>query len=506
MNTAAATLSLATLIPGARSLSQVFLRDLVLQTDAIQPGGGVAFVALPGTKRHGLDFAAKALAMGAEAVLWDEAEPDQVPDDDRLFHVPGLRARLPDLAGQLYGRWPAERPMIAVTGTDGKTSVTHQLSQCLGYLGQSCAVIGTLGIGSVDELTPSRHTTPDLVGLYKALGQLARSGFSAVAMEASSHALDQNRMQGLRPHVAVLTQLGRDHLDYHHTPEAYAEAKARLFTMPGLRAVVLNRDDALGRRLITRMQTDFPEVECWTYGSPDPRWAQARDLAATDAVASQSGLSFTLTVAGQRYPVSVPLWGEFQIANLQAVFASLLALGYHTADAAAALASIRGIPGRMEAFSAPDAPTLVVDYAHTPRALESALRALRAHAPGRLFCVFGCGGDRDAGKRPEMGKVAAAWADRVIVTDDNPRSESPEEIRRQILAGCRLSGSNSRDIGDRALAIETAYAEGVADDVILIAGKGHETQQIFADQTIPFSDRELAATLQQRSQRLEFGA
>lgn len=504
MNAASAPLSLATLVPGARFLPDILLQDLVLQTDAIQPNGGMAFVALPGTRRHGLDFATKALELGAEAVLWDEASPEQVPEDTRIFHVPGLRKRLPELAGQLYGRWPEARPMIAVTGTDGKTSVTHQLSQCLEYLGQPCAVIGTLGVGSVDDLAPSQHTTPDLLGLYKALGQLAHAGFAAVAMEASSHALDQGRMQGLRPHVAVLTQLGRDHLDYHGSLEAYAAAKARLFTMPGLRAVVLNRDDALGRRLIARMQADFPEVDCWTYGGPNPRWVGARDLAASDVVASRFGLSFVLTIAGNSHPVSVPLWGDFQIANLQAVFASLLGLGYSGSEAAAALGGIRGIPGRMEAFSAPEAPTLVVDYAHTPRALESALRALRAHTDGRLFCVFGCGGDRDVGKRPEMGKLAAAWADQVIVTDDNPRSESPAEIRRQILVGCRLSGTNSREIGDRALAIETAYAEGAPGDVILIAGKGHETQQILADRTIPYSDRERAAELQRRSQHQEF--
>lgn len=489
---------LSAILPERIAGPDIFLRDLTMHTDAIDAGTGQVFVALSGTRRHGLEFGEEALRRGAVAVLWDEASIENIPGDPRWIHVPSLRAHLLSMAIELYGRWPAKRPLIAVTGTDGKTSVSHQVSRCLEYLGEHCAVIGTLGIGHPDNLTPSTHTTPDLLGLHKALGSLSRQGFTAVALEASSHALDQGRLQGIEPRVAILTNLGHDHLDYHKTVEAYAAAKARLFSLSGLEAVVLNRDDALGQSLISRISSEMSAVTCWTYGSEKCQSQDKQSISASDIDPTPHGLRFTLSLQQWESTITVPLIGEFQVANLQAVFACLLSLGHAPETASTALSHVRGVPGRMEPFVTGDGVTLVVDYAHTPQALASSLHAVRRHVgSGRLYCIFGCGGDRDVRKRPLMGKLAAELADVVVITDDNPRSEPQKQIRLQILTGCRqvAAPGQIREIGDRTEAIRTIFSEAEPGDMILIAGKGHETQQILADGPHPFSDRELAIEL-----------
>jgi UDP-N-acetylmuramoyl-L-alanyl-D-glutamate--2,6-diaminopimelate ligase len=487
---------LSDLLPECRHLSDVAVDDLSLSSRNLAPGA--AFVALRGTRTHGLEFAAAALQRGAVAVLWDEDGP--VPDQDRRFvRVPDLRRRLPELARVLFGAWPEDRPLIAITGTDGKTSVSHQVSMALTCLGLRCAVIGTLGVGAPDTLSPTGHTTPDVLELHRHLAELARAGFDAVALEASSHALVQGRLDGLRPRVAVLTHLGQDHLDYHGSLAAYGEAKARLFRMPGLQAMVLNLDDGLGRRLLEEHRGGPGQACCWTYGIGDavdlpPGAREDRHIQAWDVNASAHGLEFEVRVGQVQERVSAPLFGVFQVANLLATLGTLLALGQPPALAIPALSRVRGVPGRMERFVGANGPVLVVDYAHTARALESALRALRPHAPGRLWVVFGCGGNRDPGKRPAMGEVASRLADQVIVTDDNPRDEDPAAIRRAILDGC--SGpATVQEIGDRAEAIETAVAAARAGDMVLIAGKGHEVTQVVAGAELPFSDRELALRL-----------
>lgn len=487
-----AALPLSRLLPEGRGLPEIRVRGLSMSSADLAPGW--AFVALGGTRAHGLDFAADALAQGAVAVLWDE-RADPGFEDPRFVRVSGLRGRLPELSRRLFGAWPEQRPLIAITGTDGKTSVSHQVSSALAGLGVRCAVIGTLGVGSPETLTPTGHTTPDVLQLHRHLGELARDGYDAVALEASSHALVQGRLEGLRPTVAVLTHLGRDHLDYHGSMEAYGEAKSRLFRIPGLGAAVLNADDALGRRLFEEIGRDPKRIAgCWTYGGGPAPGAAERHVRADRIRASGDGLAFDVTIGTLHGRVRAPLLGTFQVANLLATLGTLLALGHPAEPAMRALDRVRGVAGRMERFTVPDGPVLVVDYAHTARALEAALLALRPHTEGRLRVVFGCGGNRDPGKRPMMGEVAGRLADEVIVTDDNPRDEDPGAIRREVLRGC--SGpAVVRDIGFRATAIEAAVAESGAGDVVLIAGKGHETTQNVAGRELPFSDREVARRL-----------
>jgi len=416
-------LPLSTLLPGRPDLPEVIVQDLCMSTRELTTGS--AFVALRGTRAHGLDFAAEALARGAVAVLWDERE-GVATQDPRFVHVSGLRGRLPELARRLFGAWPGHKPVIAITGTDGKTSVSHQVSTALDGLGLRCAVIGTLGVGSPDTLAPTGHTTPDVLQLHRHLAELARDGFDAVALEASSHALVQGRLDGLRPTVAVLTHLGRDHLDYHGSMEAYGEAKSRLFRMPGLQAAVLNLDDGLGRHLFDEIGRDPGRIaQCWTYGMGPAVGAVERHLQASSVRPTTEGLAFEVRVGAARGQVWAPLLGQFQVANLLATLGTLLALGHAPEPAMRALHRVRGVPGRMERFTVPDGPVLVVDYAHTALALQSVLRALRPHADGHLRVVFGCGGNRDPGKRPLMGEVASRLADEVIVTDDNPRDEDP---------------------------------------------------------------------------------
>ncbi len=499
------------LLPGIEGVPQTVIRDLTLQSQAVTPGA--AFVALQGTRTHGLAFAAEALDRGAVAVLWDEGDRAPQPDP-RILHVPGLRRRLPELARTLFGIWPADRPLVAITGTDGKTSVSHQISAALTHLGRRCAVIGTLGVGAPGQLTPTAHTTPDVLALHRHLAALAAAGYQAVALEASSHALAQGRLEGIHPQVAVLTHLGRDHLDYHGSLAAYAEAKAALFRQPGLAAWVLNRDDAFGRQLLAEWARGEPDAmgsggtdsaaaprrsRCWTYSMQEPEAGEHGDaqiqtghIQAQQVRASVHGVDFEVRIGTQTGRVQVPLIGVFQVSNLLATLATLLALGTPVAAGIAALGKVRGVPGRMERFARSGGPVLVVDYAHTPRALESALQALRPHAEGRVAVVFGCGGNRDAGKRALMGQVASRLADRVFVTDDNPRDEAPDTIRRAILAGCD-GPARVREVGDRAEAIAQAVREARAGDVVLIAGKGHETTQLIRGVEHPFSDREHAA-------------
>ncbi len=463
----------------------IVIHDLVQDSRQATPGS--AFVALPGSGAHGLAHAADAVARGAVIVLWDEAE--RAPDPGLpAARVAGLRARLPEMASGLFGAWPVTAPVVAVTGTDGKTTVTHLIAAALESLGRPTGLIGTLGVGRPGGLCATGHTTPGVAEMHRHLARLAAQGCGAAVLEASSHGLAQGRLDGVPIRVAVLTRLGSDHLDFHGSHAAYAQAKAGLFRWPGLTATVLNADDPLGRRLIEAAPQ--AGVVRRTY-SADGGHA---DLVAGDVCATPEGIAFTLRAEGREWSVSSPLFGMFQAGNLLATLAALHSLGVAWDHAVAAVRALPGVPGRMERFSLPGGGLLVVDYAHTEQALAAVLDALRPHARGRLTVVFGCGGDRDTGKRPAMGRAAAERADQVIVTDDNPRHEDPAAIRTAILAGCR-GPANCRAIASREQAIRTAAAEARAGDVILVAGKGHETTQQIGDRHHPFSDRAIAREL-----------
>lgn len=453
---------------------------------------GEVFIAYPGAQADGRLYIDAAVQKGAAAVLY-EPEGFVAPSlDVPALPVPGLARRIGEIAHEVYGR-PSENLWLAgITGTNGKTSVSQFLAQALSILGQPCAVIGTLGSGFFDALTESPNTTPEAITIHHALADFRRQGARACAMEVSSIGLDQGRVAGLHFATAILTNLTRDHLEYHGTMARYAEAKAQLFTMPGLRAAVLNLDDPFGVSLARRLAGHLPVIaytlDSGVTGGDECLVASAIDVSA--------GLAFLVNGV----PVRAPLVGRFNVANLLAVIGALRSAGYSLAAAAEAVGQLKAPPGRMETQGGDGAPLVVVDYAHTPDALEQALTTLREAARargGRLICVFGCGGDRDPGKRPMMGEVAQRLADRVIVTTDNPRSESPADIAAAVAAG--MCSPVEIEL-ERSAAIHRAVVESDPRDVVLLAGKGHENYQEIAATRHPFSDRDEArAALESRT-------
>jgi len=457
------------------------LADLTADSRAVKMGS--IFVAYPGTVQDGRAFIAEAIARGAAAVIWER----QAFTWDERWNVPnlgveGLRLRVSEIAGQVYGNPSESLWMAGVTGTNGKTSVSQWIAAALDAMGRRSAVIGTLGNGLVGERAEAKNTTPDPIVLQRLLAEYLRRGARNVAMEVSSHGLDQGRVAGIRFGCAVFTNLTRDHLDYHGTMENYGEAKARLFSSEGLANRVVNVDDPWGASLAARFGPDVI-----TYGTS----RQAR-LRASRIGLSEAGVRFHLDSEWGDGDVHAAVLGAFNVSNLCAVIGTLLAAGLTFDDALAAASSLKPVAGRLERLGGGPQPLVVVDYAHTPDALEKALEALRptVAAGHKLVCVFGCGGDRDPGKRPMMGASASRLADEVIVTSDNPRSEPPLAIIDQVLAG--ISGPVEA-IEDRQVAIFSAVSHARPGDVVLLAGKGHETYQEIAGVRHPFADREVAA-------------
>jgi UDP-N-acetylmuramoyl-L-alanyl-D-glutamate--2,6-diaminopimelate ligase len=456
-----------------------------LTTDSRQVKHGSVFLAYPGSARDGRAFIGEALARGAAAVIWERRGFDWWPQwDVPNLGVEDLRARASEIAGLVYGDPSSRLWMVGVTGTNGKTSVAQWVAHALDGLGRRAAVLGTLGNGLVGERAEAKNTTPDPVVLQRELADYLRRGARAAAMEVSSHGLDQGRTAGIKFDVAVFTNLTRDHLDYHGTMEAYAEAKYRLFTARGVGRAVINVDDDWGRRFADRLRGS--PVDVIGYGLRGGR------LRASGVGQSESGLRFRVEGEWGAAEVAVPVLGAFNVSNLLAVIATLLAGGVTLADALGAVSGLRPVPGRLERLGGAGLPLVVVDYAHTPDALEKALAALRpVVAPGgRLLCVFGCGGDRDAGKRPIMGEAATRLADHVIVTSDNPRGEDPQAIIDQVLSG--VLGGSVEAIADRQVAIFAAIHQARPGDAVLVAGKGHETWQEIAGVRHPFRDAEVA--------------
>jgi UDP-N-acetylmuramoyl-L-alanyl-D-glutamate--2,6-diaminopimelate ligase len=501
-------LPLGDLLEGLAPPGQVADRriaGLSLDSRAIEPGW--LFLACRGGRGHGIEHAEGARARGAAAVAaepdgrWDAQALASLAETLRLpvVPVPDLRRRASLIADRFYGRPSASLEVIGVTGTNGKTSVTHFLAQALAPEIR-CGVIGTIGVGFPRELAPATHTTPDPVGLQATLAWLRERGAGAVAMEVSSHALDQGRAEAVRFGHAVFTNLSRDHLDYHGDMQRYAAAKRALFRVAGLRWAVLNLDDPLSESIRADLA---PAVSLAAYSlragaEPPPGcevWVRAREVRP-----SPRGLHLDLVTSAGQGALDAAVLGRFNAANLLAVLAVLLSRGLPLERSLQVLAQVRGVPGRMESFGGP--PQVVVDYAHTPDALEQALANLREHAAGRLLCVFGCGGDRDRGKRPLMGAVAERLADRVIVTDDNPRSEDGDAIVAQILGGMQAPEAALVE-RRRGLAIRRAVALAGADDLVLVAGKGHETTQELGDLKLPFSDRaQVQQALSERGTRV----
>ncbi len=478
------TLRLDQLLEGIAAAPPLAITGLTQDSRRVAPGE--LFVALEGRRSHGLAFAADVRQRGAAAIAYEPPAPEGLAPAPDLVAVPGLRARLGEIADRWYGEPSRGLRVVGVTGTNGKTSTVQLLTQAFSLAGLRAGSIGTLGSGLYGALREGERTTPDVIAVHAALAAMRAQGAEQVAMEVSSHALDQGRVDGVRFAVAVFTNLTRDHLDYHLSMHAYGEAKARLFGWPELGAAVVNLDDAFGQALMQRLPPGLQAIGVSRRGVAGAR------LRADAQALSADGLAFDLVWDAERRRVHSPLLGRFNIDNLLAVAGVLLAFGWPLTRVAEVLEGLDCVPGRMTRLGGVGAaPLVVVDYAHTPDALEQALSSLREHAAGRLICVFGCGGERDAGKRPQMAAIAERLADAVMVTDDNPRGEDGNAIVADILAGLERPQAVCVE-RDRARAIAAAIGQARAGDVVLIAGKGHEPYQEVAGVKHPFDDRSVA--------------
>jgi UDP-N-acetylmuramoyl-L-alanyl-D-glutamate--2,6-diaminopimelate ligase len=475
--------------PGGLTVS-----DLTLDSRAAS--AGALFLATRGHTHHGLAFAGEAVARGAVAVLYESgpvvAAPS-LPPGVFTAPVPELTARAGLIADRFFGA-PSQRLTVAgITGTNGKTTCAWLLAQALQRCKRPCGYMGTLGVGLPPQLTPMAHTTPDVVTVHRQLAALSAAGAECVSMEVSSHALDQARVNGVRFHTAAFTNLTRDHLDYHGTMEHYGAAKARLFAWSGLACRIINFDDPFGAALARAASPARLILTTRAADAAAALPAGVEFVRATRIEAEPTGLTIEVESSFGSVELSVRLIGEFNVENALTVLAVLLAWNIPLRDAARALGKVRPARGRMEMFGGRGrSPLAIVDYAHTPDALANALRAARLHCRGQLRVVFGCGGDRDAGKRPLMGGIAAELADDVIVTDDNPRSEDPQRIVADIVAGIGSAAPLTIE-HDRALAIRVALQRSAPDDVVLIAGKGHEDYQITGRERRAFRDQSVVA-------------
>jgi UDP-N-acetylmuramoyl-L-alanyl-D-glutamate--2,6-diaminopimelate ligase len=488
-----------------------------LRTDSrlVQPGDG--FIAWPGAAVDGRAFVADALQAGASACMVEAsgAEALALPPDT-VASYQGLKAACGPIAAEYFDHPSRDLAVLAVTGTNGKTSTAWWLAQALSALDSAvpCGMVGTLGIGrppaagrledaasAQSDVIATGLTTPDPVQLQAALRRFTDEGLRACAIEASSIGIEEGRLDGTLVRVALFTNFTQDHLDYHGDMEAYWQAKRRLFAWPGLHSVVLNVDDVRGVELADNLKATALDV--WTVSTVQAARLQARSITYT-----AQGIGFEVVEGTTALPVQTNLIGSYNVSNLLGVLAAMRALDVPLADAVQACSQLHAVPGRMECLGDAATPLIAVDYAHTPDALDHALAALRpltSARGGKLWCVFGCGGDRDTSKRPLMGAIADKLADRVVVTSDNPRNEKPEAIIAQILLG--LPSCNTLEVqSDRALAIAQTIAQADARDVILLAGKGHEATQEMAGVKIPFSDRAHAQAALQVRQAPSAGA
>jgi UDP-N-acetylmuramyl-tripeptide synthetase len=490
-----------------------------LRTDSRQVQRGDAFLAWPGARHDGRLHAAKVLAQGAAACLLEAQGLTGMvePGTSAMAAYPHLKQASGLIAAAYYEHPSHHLDVVAITGTNGKTSSAWWLAQALTRLGRRCAVVGTLGMGEVqvdahglpNVSGPSTGlTTPDAVVFQGALHDFVQAGVKACAVEASSIGLVEHRLEGTRVRVALFTNFTQDHLDYHGSMAAYWQAKLSLFDMEGLQAAAVNLDDPQGVALVAHVVSlaAIDSAAVWTFGESDQARLQARNIqwmpATASAVQTSAGLCFDVVEGAESHRLVTPFVGRYNVSNLLGVLASMRALGIALSDAVAACQGLLAVPGRMQTVAVSGQPLVVVDYAHTPDALRQALLALQPLAQartGQVHCVIGCGGDRDVGKRPLMAAAAQDHAQQVVLTSDNPRSEDPQQILQHMQAGLR-PGSAVQILADRAQAIAHTIAQAAASDIVLIAGKGHEDYQEVAGVRLPFSDVQQArAALQARS-------
>ncbi len=452
--------------------------------DSRELAAGDVFFALSGANRHGLVYAEQVMEKGAAAIVFDPTGLDEKQLKQALnkgfLAVKGLNEKLGKIAARFYGYPSHLLKVIGITGTNGKTSSSQFLAQML----DESAVIGTLGWGDATALKPTINTTPDAISLQKMTAELAAEKKQFLAMEASSHGLQQGRVNGMQFYAAIFTNLSRDHLDYHGDMQAYLASKLKLLNWPGLEFIVLNMDDDWVTGALPELSK---AAEWWGFSAKGISTKRVNLLSAENIRYDLSGIGFDARWRHEKVAVQTKLMGRFNLENILAAMTTLLAMGYPLSEIAKRAERLSSVSGRMERFGGDAKPLVFVDYAHTPDALEKLLLALKPHCSRQLKLVFGCGGDRDTGKRALMGKVAEQWADEVIVTDDNPRSESPESITDAILAGCAQLPATV--IHDRERAITTAIEQASDQDCVVIAGKGHEDYQEIGGQRLPFSDQ-----------------
>lgn len=456
--------------------------------DSRQVKSGALFFAYPGALSDGRNFIEQAQAAGATAIAY-EACDYQLSGNINVptFAVENLSFKIGILADHFYQQPSAELQVFGVTGTNGKTTCSYLLAQAFNNLGMQTALVGTLGVGCLDALSSSGHTTPDAVSIHRLLAHWRDQGVTQVCMEVSSHALDQRRTAGVRFYCTLFTNLSHDHLDYHGDIEQYRLAKQRLFTDHPSELLISNADDSMGADLVDIGASDFIA----SYG------LSRGDVRCNDIRLTQTGMAFLVETDDIEFEVETSLIGEINVPNLLLVITTLLSLSIDVTEIQSIVKNLRSAPGRMELYKSAhssdkgsDLPSVVIDYAHTPDALEKALQSIRKHCDGELWCVFGCGGDRDKAKRPSMGEIAGRLADQVIITNDNPRSEPPEAIAAQIEAGVDSRFSNKVEITlDRAEAIKRSINQAKINDWVLVAGKGHETTQTIGNNNHEFSDR-----------------
>lgn len=485
--------------PHSANLGQLFpelmtspLADLPvagLSLDSRNIAAGDLFLACRGEAADGREYVEQAADRGAVAIALDTVPGEEEVATESYgvrtipsFAVVDLKARLSEIADIFYGSPSQCLVLTGVTGTNGKTTCTQILGQLFRKLYGQGGVIGTLGAGLTAEVREAVNTTPDPLSIQRLLATWLETGVTQVAMEVSSHALHQGRVSALEFDCAIFTNLTRDHLDYHQTMSEYGATKATLFRQPGLKRAILNLDDAYSAALRSSLGAD---VSCFTYSC----WNQKADIYALNTTFHVGGLSSTLVTPWGRGELELPLLGEFNLSNALAALTCLCAGGATFGAVIAALQECMPVPGRMETLVRDGAPLVIIDYAHTPDALDHVLSAARYHTKGNLWCIVGCGGDRDRGKRPEMGAVASAGADIIVVTSDNPRTENPQAIINDILEGCV---GDTRVEPNRERAIATAIAQAEAGDTVVVAGKGHENYQQIGSERLPFSDVEHA--------------
>lgn len=471
------------LLPQAQS--SINIRELKL--DSRKVGKEDLFFAFKGSQQDGRDYIEQALQQGALAIVYDpedyqlaETVANQYPCVE-FIAIKHLQNHISDIAARFY-QIPAESlRLVGVTGTNGKTTVTQLIAQALDLLSEHCGIIGTLGVGFWHDLQDAKQTTPDAITTQESLANLLAKGARAVALEVSSHGIDQGRVAGLPFKVAIFTNLTRDHLDYHHTLENYGATKAKLFTWESLDKKVINQDDAFGKELIQHNQSE----KLLTFSIDD----KAADLYCENIEFNAYGIKAELVSPQGRGLLQTKLIGRFNLSNILAVIAGLLGLGYDLATILPTIPKLNAPAGRMQYLGGEDRPTVVIDYAHTPDALEKVLGALKPHANNKLWCVFGCGGSRDKGKRVLMAEVAEKLADHIVITDDNPREEPSVEILKDILQGFKKP-QRVEVIADRKQAILQTISQAAGNDIVLVAGKGHEDYQEVMGKRSHFSDFE----------------